>query len=250
MNFRFETASRLIPPLFVAAFFLYTANAEATLRSYALTRRPIVVTLTSGTSWTVPAGVTKLSSVECWGGGGGAAGSSWGTSFGGGGGGAYAKKVNLSVTPGASISYSIGAGGTSPASGQGVDGGDTWFVNTTTVRAKGGKGSIQDSTNWLGGAGGASATSVGDVVFAGGNGGNTPADTSGAGGGASGSPAGAGANGTDTTVSVAGNGGSANKGGAGGTGGAKSGTPVAGTDGTSHKYGGGGGGGGGAAGGR
>src|SRR5437868_6900245 len=56
------------------------------------------VVLTSGSSWTVPSGVTNLITVECWGAGGGSAGAAQWSAFGAGGGGAYAKKNNLAVT--------------------------------------------------------------------------------------------------------------------------------------------------------
>jgi hypothetical protein len=55
-------------------------------------------------SWTVPAGVTKIM-VEIWGGGGG------GSKGAGGGGGGYLMAI-LNVTPGESIPYTIGGGGT------------------------------------------------------------------------------------------------------------------------------------------
>jgi hypothetical protein len=219
-------------------------QAHAGFRPLNFSRRPITVVLTSGTSWTVPPGITSLRSVECWGAGGGAAG--WNLSYGGGGGGAYAKKLSLAVTPGASITYSIGAGGTSPIYGPGVDGGDTWFVNSSTVLAKGGKGSLKDDTNWLGGAGGAAGSSIGNLVYSGGKGGDTPADVSGAGGGSSATPTAAGTSGANCTTSVGGAGGSATNGGAGGAGGTRSVTaPTVGGSGVDNPKGGGGGGGGG-----
>lgn len=65
-------------------------------------------------AWTVPAGVTTAI-VELWGGGGGGG---EGTSSGdgnGGGGGAYAKKT-IGVTPGASLSFTVGSGGAGQSS--------------------------------------------------------------------------------------------------------------------------------------
>lgn len=60
-----------------------------------------VATLTSGTSWQVPAGVTTLQfEMEGCGGAGGSGASGGGTTSGcGGGGGGYCKKLSLSVTP-------------------------------------------------------------------------------------------------------------------------------------------------------
>lgn len=97
------------------------------------------VTLTSGTSWTVPAGVTAIN-VTCVGGGAGGMGGGY-SSTGWGqftpqavGGQIITSTVN--TTPGASISYSIGAGGT----GQGLSGspqpgagGTTSFTGATSA---------------------------------------------------------------------------------------------------------------------
>jgi hypothetical protein len=250
MNLRFIKSSKAFLILFFVGILgligAFDSSAEATFRPFALRRKVITVILTSGTSWTVPSTVSSLASVECWGAGGGAAGS-FGVSYGGGGGGAYAKKIALAVTPGASITYSIGSGGTSPINAAGTNGGDTWFLNSSTVLAKGGKGSLQDGTNYLGGAGGASGASIGNVVYSGGNGGAVP-DLSGGGGGASATATGAGANGADCLSSAGGAGGSAPGGGAGGAGGVQSTTsPTVGADGVSNPKGGGGGGGGGGA---
>ena len=135
------------------------------------------VTLTNGTSWLVPPGVTSVD-VECWG-GGGAGGSAtkvinnaWG---GGGAGGAYAKKAAISVTAGNPYSYSIGAGGVSSLTSNAVvNGGDTYFIDVSTVLAKGGAGgvtisNISASTGGAGGVG-SSVGCIGDVSNAGGSG--------------------------------------------------------------------------------
>lgn len=227
---------------------LFSSQAHA-LRPFSMKRKkPLVaqtVVLTSGTSWTVPGGVTTLTSVEVWGAGGGSAG--WfGDGYGAGGGGAYAKKNNLTVTPGANITYSIGTGGASVANTNGGNGGDTWFVNSTTVLAKGGTGAVRDTTNYLGGAGGTSAASIGDTKYAGGNGGNSKQDLSGAGGGSAATPTGAGVNGGNNTSTMGGAGATAPGGGTGGTAGTKSATaPTVGGAGGDNQNGGGGGGGGG-----
>lgn len=144
------------------------------------------VTLTSGSSWTVPAGVSQLT-VECWGaGGGGGYSSSSGRACGGGGGGAYSKKNVITVTPGQVISYAIGQGG---SGGPGTfNGGDTWFLNSSTVLAKGGFGVGDNSMT--GAAGGQSNASVGDIRQNGGQGGNGSqgggSNDAGGGGGAAG----------------------------------------------------------------
>jgi hypothetical protein len=111
-----------------------------------------LITKTGSGTFIVPAGVTSLQ-VVCVGGGGGAntypGGSRVGGSGGGGGGLAYIN--NLTVTPGESISYSVGAGGKGGAghsSGVANDyivlgnaaenGEDTWFKTTGTVKGNGG----------------------------------------------------------------------------------------------------------------
>src|SRR6185437_12217629 len=164
--------------------------------------------LTSGTSWTVPAGVTSVN-VECWGAGAGSHTQS--SIFVGVGGGAYAATTGVSVTPGAVITISIGAAGvadTAGSPGSGTDGGDTCFGGTAlvscTVGAQGGKSATR--------AGGAAASCVGVTAFSGGAGFNG----AGGGGGAAG-PDGAGGAGL---VNRSGGAGDNGLGGAGGTGGA------------------------------
>jgi hypothetical protein len=103
------------------------------------TRR--VVTLTSGTSWTVPAGVTYVNATLIGGGGGGA-------NYTGSG---YVSvpplsgqkiTTNVATTPGASISYSIGAGGSHGGfDSNGGAGGTTTFTGATS--AVGGSGGIR-----------------------------------------------------------------------------------------------------------
>jgi len=92
-------------------------------------------------SWTCPVGVTSVS-VVCIGGGGGGA-----INCAGGGGLGY--KNNYSVTPGSSYTVVVGGrglGGTI-GRGDGQDGGDSYFVNTSTVVGRGGTGSDQSTTS-------------------------------------------------------------------------------------------------------
>jgi hypothetical protein len=102
------------------------------------TRR--LTTLTSGTSWTVPAGVTFVN-VTLRGGGGGSSYNTNGRASGG-----EIVTSTLSTTPGGSITYAIGAGGTAGTSGtpQAGDGGTTTFTGATS--AVGG-----DATTYAGG---------------------------------------------------------------------------------------------------
>ncbi|MDO8408097.1 MAG: prepilin-type N-terminal cleavage/methylation domain-containing protein [bacterium] len=171
----------------------------------------VTVFLTSGTSWTVPTGVTTLTSVEVIGGGG--AGIN-GNSGSGGGGGAYASITNLSVTSGGLITYQIGAGGASA----GADASDTLFNRTSgndTMCKKDVMSVCADGGSGAGAAGGGGgqddARSIGSVIYRGGNGG-TGAQNSGGGGGGAGGPGGAGGAGGA-------GGGSRNAGGGGGGGG-------------------------------
>ncbi len=133
-------------------------------------------------SWTVPAWVTSIT-VEAWGGGGAGGGQDQNSDGGGGGGGgAYSRSI-LAVTPGATYTIVVGAGGASVAGGSGGDGGDSYFGNLGTLLAKGGKGgSPSTGTPPAGGAGGAAAEGVGAVRFSGGNGGQGINNNNGRGG--------------------------------------------------------------------
>ena len=120
---------------------------------------------TPGThSWTCPAGVYSVSAVVVGGGGGGGGGYAMG-----GGGGGLAYKNNISVTPGQSYTVVVGSGGAGATDdgdssiwtmALGSDGGDSYFVNTSTVRATGGTAATSNSdiaeggTNTAGDGGG------------------------------------------------------------------------------------------------
>ena len=120
----------------------------------------------SGTySWTCPSGVTSVS-VVCIGGGGGGNGGGYGVGgAGGGGGGGLGYKNNISVTPGQSYTVVVGGGGAGdywsgpPYSTDPADsGGDSYFIDATTVKGGGGGGGNGNS----GAAGGSGGTYVGD----------------------------------------------------------------------------------------
>lgn len=137
----------------------------------------VVTTYTSGSgNWTCPAGVTSVY-VECWGGGGGGGyvqGNAYGKALsGGGGGGAYAAGL-VSVTPGNSYPYTVGAGGSGgKPSG---NGGETTFNSTSIKAIPGGYGSPVvnkiDGSVHSGdyGMGGMSTYCTGTVKYSGGNG--------------------------------------------------------------------------------
>ncbi|WP_339703600.1 PKD-like domain-containing protein [Algoriphagus aquimarinus] len=144
------------------------------------------LTTTGAGSFTVPAGVTSIT-VEVWGGGGrgGSKNGSNGAAAGGGGG-AYSRSV-LTVTPGQTIDYSVGFGAQTTLVGE-----DSWFLNATTVMAKGGNSAPDNSS--VGALGGAVAAGYGSDKFSGGRG----ADISSGNGGGGGSSAGIAANGNYT----------------------------------------------------
>lgn len=112
-----------------------------------------IVVLTSGTSWTCPAGVTKVKArLQGAGGSGavGAASNSFGTPGGAGG---YAETL-FTVVPATAYSYAIGAGGgaKSGSSVAGDSGGATTMtVGGTTVSAGGGSGGATGITTIPGG---------------------------------------------------------------------------------------------------
>lgn len=170
-------------------------------------------------TWTVPADCTSAT-IECI--GGGAAGyyiAAQGGYYphGAGGGGAYAKKNSLTLSPGSSVSYSVGIGGAAVYSTL-SPGGDTWFKSTSDVLAKGGSApSGQAGRYFTGGAGGQAAACVGDVVYSGGNGNSTSGSTSYApGGGGAAGLNGVGLSGITTTFATMGGVGDNNYGGVGG----------------------------------
>jgi len=111
---------------------------------------------TSSGTFTPPAGITSVT-VECWGGGGAGGSAQQTTSIitagGGAGGGAYAKKVNIPVTPGTPYTITIPAAATAPASGFAT--GDR--VNGATITFTG-DGGVSVTAN--GGQGGACAVEV------------------------------------------------------------------------------------------
>ena len=121
---------------------------------------------TAGTySWTCPAGVTSVSVVCIGGGGGGNGGGNGVGGAGGGGGGGLGYKNNISVTPGQSYTVVVGGGGAGDAwdgppysDNPANDGGDSYFIDATTVKGGGGGGGYGNSSA----TGGSGGTYVGD----------------------------------------------------------------------------------------
>ena len=161
-------------------------------------------TTAGANTFTVPAGVTSVT-VEAWGGGGkGASVYTNGTAYagGGGGGGAYSKTISIAVTPGATVNLNVGAGSTTTAAG-----GDSWFINSTTILAKGGN-SVADLIS-TGGAGGLASASIGTTKYNGGNGATGVVGSYSGGGGSSAGTGTVGNNGSSQTAGSAPAGGSA-----------------------------------------
>lgn len=190
---------------------------------------PILYYIKSGTTFRVPYDWdSSNNSVHIWGGGGGSSGSyvvsASGNRLGsaGGGGGGYTQVLNFSSTPGSSVTYSIGAGGTAGGAGFSIggDGGTTTFAGVYT--ANGGGGSTISTTTTTGGIGGIGATANGGVGGLGGGAAGSANNSSGGGGGGSGGPNGVGRNGGTGTIAAnpsgtAGGGGGGSGGGTNGT---------------------------------
>lgn len=133
---------------------LRTAQAIATLAGL-----QNISIQTSGTSFTVPTGVTSLYVLAAGGGGGGAENSTTrgGTTPGGNGGVGGFVASKHTVTPGDTITYAVGAGGAGSNTGNGAAGGTT-TVSTLSLTATGGAGAV-------GTAGGANGTGSGGTLL-------------------------------------------------------------------------------------
>lgn len=155
-------------------------------------------------SWTCPDGVTSVS-VVCVGGGGGG-GSTGFSGGGGGGGGGLGWKNNITVVPGNSYTVVVGISGTRDST---THGGDSYFIDSSTVAGLGGL----SSTDASGGTGG------GYVGDGGGNGGtpNNSGTADSTGGGGAGGYSGNGGGSAINTNGTAGSGGGGGGGGAGGS---------------------------------
>lgn len=188
-----------------------------------LTATGSLLTYTSNADWDPTANM-----VESLAGGAGGAFSNSFINATGSGGGAYACKLNvLFATPGTTTAdYRIGTGGAARStSGDGNAGTDTWFGGTAvTGSICGAKAGLGGSTSGVGavngGTGGPAASSVGDVKWSGGRGGNiTVNGNSATGGGSAAADNGNGNNGGDTGSTGTQTAGGADPSGPGGAGG-------------------------------
>ena len=117
--------------LFVGFLLLFLFNQQV---SFGQTTRTL--TFTSSGTWTVPADVTQIT-VDAWGAGGAGGGSTSNNAGGGSGGGGGGYCINVfTVTPGQTINYTVGAGGTG-SNGNGTSGGTTLIL---TLQGNGGGG--------------------------------------------------------------------------------------------------------------
>lgn len=231
LNIRDIISTTVAPVTFYAGVnSTYTSNNKGIL-FVSGTGRTVYI-LDSGTDFLVPADWNSADNhIHCFGGGGGGATSAASgnnrAGGGAGGGGGYRYNDNYAATPGAHITYAIGAAGAIDG-----DAGDTtWDSGGSPVVAIGGKkGTATTTPTSTGGAGGTAGTG-GTGGFAGGQGGagstSTAANTGegGGGGGGAAGPNGAGKVGgvgfaSSTAASIAGGGGGGNGGGAVGTNGA------------------------------
>lgn len=115
----------------------------------------------SGT-WNVPAGVTRIF-IEVWGGGGG------GNSYGGGGGGTYIA-APFTVTPGLTITYTVGSGGAQGSNTNATAGSSSTAQvgsPSISITAQGGGGATWSNmaTGGAGSIGGFSTVGVTDYLF-------------------------------------------------------------------------------------
>jgi hypothetical protein len=160
----------------------------------------IDVLTTSGT-FTVPCGVTSVKVRAVGGGGGGGVRGNSGGGSAGGGGGAYAEITTYTVTPGKSMTYTVGAGGNGTVNNS--PGGITTvtYEGAVILQANGGGG----GDNLTAGSGGLAGT-LGNVNNAGGTGANGNTANTGkaaGGGGGAGSSVGKGNNATGITGGAA-----------------------------------------------
>jgi hypothetical protein len=178
-------------------------------------------------TWTVPSDWnSSANTIECIGAGGRGGTSDANGGGGGGGSGGFARVSNVSLTPGGSVTYAIGATATTTTNSTAVGMvRETYFDGTASSTA-----TLQCSYGKManlqtGGIAGSTAFSTGSAEYAGAAGGTTPAFSSpGSGGGGSAGPAGAGKNGGNGNAG----------GGGGGGGGANGGSSSVGSNGTAN----------------
>ncbi|MDP3784731.1 MAG: hypothetical protein Q8R12_01485, partial [bacterium] len=177
--------------LIIFAYILYVWPAN---NARGATLIPIITTGTS--TWTVPGDWNNgANSVEVIGGGGGGASGGNGDGTAGGGGGAYSSTTNISLTPGASITVFVGAGGAAAKPGGAgnftlfnVNGSSEGCLDADVCAAGGGGGGTHATAVSATTTGAAASRGFGTTKYSGGDGGpgNGAGDSGGGGGGAAG----------------------------------------------------------------
>jgi hypothetical protein len=154
-------------------FKLFTPLSPTQVRALTAPLNRSQIFTASGT-FIVPAGVTSAEVIVIGGGGGGGAsangsgGGTVGNIGAGGGAGGYALRRTTGLTPGASVTVTVGAAGTAPAAASGGAGGSSSFGAFVSATGGGG-GGWGENTLSSGGAGGNG--SGGDLNVQGGDGG-------------------------------------------------------------------------------
>lgn len=161
-----------------------TSTGTGWVSSAVLSSLSTMQVFSSSGTFTVPAGVKiiKVTVVGAGGGGGGVTGNYASPGGGGGGGGAAIKTIS-GVTPGDTVTVTVGVGGIAGTAGDGTDGGSSSFgsycsatgggagLGTTIYANNGGVGGIgtNGDLNIGGGGGGAGISYVRNIAGAGGN---------------------------------------------------------------------------------
>jgi uncharacterized repeat protein (TIGR01451 family)/fimbrial isopeptide formation D2 family protein len=165
----------------------------------------LTYTTTGNSTFAAPAGVTSVRVLVIAGGGGAGAAEC----AGGGGAGGYIENASFAVTPGASMTVTVGAGGAGGGTnGSGQNGQNSVFGSITATGGGGGAGGAKGATGLSGGSGGG-GSSQGGSASSGGSG-TTGQGNNGGGGGTAcsgGGGGGAGAVGGSGSGSTAGGGG-------------------------------------------
>jgi hypothetical protein len=164
---------------------------------FIISAQELKITKTGSGTFTVPDGITTLT-VEAWGGGGAGGSVDKKRSAGGGGAGGSYVRSDISVTPGQQIQYYVAP---QKVSSWDNNGNPSWFQSEGTIYASGGNGGTPGGNNSNGAGGtGSVSTSIGQVIYTGGNGvrGNYSGAAGGAGGGGAGS-SGNGSNGSGSS---------------------------------------------------
>ena len=129
---------------------------------------------TSSGTFTLPTGVTAIKATVVAGGGGGGATSNQSGGGGGGGGGGYAIQFFTGLTPGNTLSVTVGGGGAGNSGANGSTGGTSSVASgtqsITTVSATGGSGGTWSQSGNPGSGGGGGGTSGGAWALTGGSG--------------------------------------------------------------------------------